>query len=513
MVNHRTAMIVLAGGLSTRLFPLTADRSAPKTSIVKRSLSQQSINANAFPKPLIPLAGTPLMCPLARQAASSCGVEDIGITVMYMAQDLRRYFGPNIAELRSGKGSSYYWENDIKMPPDTAGCCVYGWLRDLAVRENGTLKGSSDNYVVISGDIRCGADVSEILDHHMRHNSLASIGLTEVPWENIGRFGTVTLFDTISRANKYRKIADYKEKDPDSNSNLVDSSVYVVSDRLFRLIHDDVRVDANMNDGSYSNDYTDEQGRHYRLGVFSSLLKKCGKTCEDQANPNFCSWAKHIFPDMLRYHPEIYQKQYGPDPEGLYGHILSGFWSDDGTLASLLGSNHEVLAGQGGSGRFQDFSWWPKKAVSFVHDGQGRKIWLGENTRISPDSTVLGPSYLGDNVTVEAGARIESSVINGAPADKAWTISSGAEIVNSVLWPDRSALNLRAEGRPIRHAVGNVILRNCIVGSGFPLHADRFDIRLDENGILTNISGSPMSFLDSVLVTTPDGMIIVKNME
>jgi len=521
-VSPRIAMMNLAGGLGSRLYPLTARLGASVYDMGKRSLSLKSVNFNAMPKPLAPLADIPLMLPLAQRVASSCGVEDIGMALMYMPDDIRAFFGPNMGSLRKGTGGSFYWEHQREHNLDTAGCLVRGWLQDMSRDDHGTVIGTSDHYIVVSGDIRADANISDMLDTHISHNALVSIGLSPVPWEQVGRFGTVMRrWDkyrngdktVVYRGGKYAPIIGFEEKKPNAKSNLNNASIYIFSRRFFELVYGDVQVETNKNTDEYHNDLTDEHGHHFRPGVFSERLLRRRATQEGHVNPYFSDWAKHIFADMIIYHPEIYAPQTPSDPHGFYGYLLDGLWADDGTLTSLRDSNREFLDERGGFEQAHDFSWWPSNASGFVADESGNKIFLGRNTMVSNDARIIGPCYIGDNVIVDASATIINSVINGAPDGRAWRIGKGAWINNSVLWPDRSALRLPTAENCLGYEIQDIALDNCMVGGGFPRKGRENVFCFDQEGAYHYMGSDVLAFKDSVIVPNADHEMVVRELD
>lgn len=522
-VSQRIAMMNLAGGLGSRLYPLTARPGASAHDMKKRSLNIGSVNINAMPKPLAPLADTPLMLPLAQRVASSCGVEDIGMALMYMPDDIRAFFGTNMEPLRKGAGGSFYWEHQREHNLDTAGCLVRGWLENMSESTGGSVRGTSDHYIVISGDIRADADISDMLDAHIAHNSLVTIGLSPVPWSEVGRFGTV-----IRKGDKYRNgspsvsyrggkfapILGFEEKNPNAKSNLNNASIYIFSRRFFELVHGDIQVEVNRNTETYHNDLTDEQGRNFRSGIFSERLLRKGVILEGQVNPYFSDWAKHVFADMTSHHPEIYAPQTPSDPHGFYGYLLDGLWADDGTLAALLESNHEFLYERGGFEEAHDFSWWPRDGVTeSISDESGNRILLGRNARVSNDARVIGPSYIGENVIVDPGATIINSVINGAPDGRSWRIGKGAWIGNSVLWPDRSALGLSVTENCLKYDVRDMVFDGCIIGGGFPRHGRDNVFCVDGSGEYGYMGSDAFVFRNSVIIPNPAYEMVVRGLD
>ncbi|MEE8637558.1 MAG: sugar phosphate nucleotidyltransferase [Candidatus Margulisiibacteriota bacterium] len=494
----RVMLLGLVGGIGSRPWPLTAHPKVDSKKIAAIGLNKGSVNTNAFPKPLTPLGGTPLMLPLFKSAVDSCGIQDVAMALMYMPEDIRAYFGPNMEGLRQGTGSSFYWEHQHEFNLNTAGCLVKGWQEDIKGRD-----GHPDTFIVLSADIRAKTRMHNMLDLHKQHHALVSIGLAPVPWKEIGRFGVAyrkgDSKDETGRISsydggKYSRIKHFQEKSPKALSNLNNGSIYIIDHRLFELIEDDIEIPDNRNQldprlrplsledqkklnpydlyipdgkfdparGNYLNDWTNpETGKHYRLGVFSAILNQRGKLKEGEANKNFQDWGSHVFPDIVSHHPMIYESEDPGVPQGLYGYLIGGLWADDGTRRAIYGSNLELLSGMGGFNRRHDFDWWPKPP-QFNLDENNRRIWYGKNVTIEQGAKIVGPTIIGDNVTIRKGAILVKSVIGSG-----WTIEGNARLVNSVLWPDRNVFGLAPIEPDLKYTLNDIQLENVIVGGGF----------------------------------------------
>jgi len=486
-------LVVLAGGLGSRLAPITiCEKSSQKIS------GTRIYNSNAFPKPLLPLGGMiPLMQPLIDTIKSECEIDRTAMVLMYMPEDFRQYYGNSV---------EYFWDHQVErnVNLDTAGCILEGWNSDI--------RGSLDipaNYIIPSGDIRAKINTREMYDLHVKNNALATIALAPVQWHEVGRFGTVVREGDIRDINtdrfslylgqKFSRILEFKEKTPHSPSNLNNASIYIISKRLFDLIVDDVDFLIDDSFPHRPNEIKLSEGRRKRLGVFSSYLKGEGLIKKGQVNPNFSDWGRHIFPDIIE-RPQIYGQQEANDPEGLYGFVFDGLWSDDGTKLALWRSNMELLAGMGGVFGNSDFSWWPKPE-NIIKGNNGLPVWYGNNVKISKSSTLLGPTIIGDNVTIEDNSIVASSVIGSG-----WTIAYGSEITSSALYPDRKFLGLVADNRHLEYSVKNKQIYGSLIGSGFPKNGSVF---------LVPNSGAKFSFSDGIariekgVIVATDSMLII----
>src|SRR5262249_28201833 len=127
------------------------------------------LTSNA-PKPLLPLVNRPMMEHIV-ELLKRHGVDDIVVTVAFMANAVRNYFGDG-SEL--GVRITYATE---ETPLGTAG----------SVRK--AMDSLTERFLVISGDVLTDIDLGAIVDFHESHHALATIGLAHV--ENPLEFGIV----------------------------------------------------------------------------------------------------------------------------------------------------------------------------------------------------------------------------------------------------------------------------------------------------------------------------------
>src|SRR5262245_58847356 len=127
--------VIMAGGEGTRLRPLTSNA----------------------PKPMLPLVNRPMMEHIV-DLLKQHGFDDIVVTVAFMANAIRNYFG-NGSEF--GVRMVYATEES---PLGTAGS-VRNAKRHLTER-----------FLVISGDVLTDIDLSRIVEQHERTGAMATIG-------------------------------------------------------------------------------------------------------------------------------------------------------------------------------------------------------------------------------------------------------------------------------------------------------------------------------------------------
>ncbi|HBV96677.1 MAG: nucleotidyltransferase [Peptococcaceae bacterium BICA1-7] len=131
--------IIMAGGEGSRLRPLTCNR----------------------PKPMVPVMNRPMMAYIV-ELLKKHGITDIGVTLQYMPESIRDYFG-NGSEF--GVNMRYYVE---ETPLGTAG----------SVKNAATFL--DDTFIVISGDALTDFDLSRATQFHGEKGSVATLVLTRV---------------------------------------------------------------------------------------------------------------------------------------------------------------------------------------------------------------------------------------------------------------------------------------------------------------------------------------------
>jgi mannose-1-phosphate guanylyltransferase/phosphomannomutase len=140
--------VIMAGGEGTRLRPLTSNA----------------------PKPLLPLVNRPMMEHIVELLARH-GFDDIVVTVAFMANAIRNYFGD---------GSD--WGVRIQYSTEETPLGTAGSVRNA-------MEHLDERFLVISGDVLTDIDLTAIVNYHDERQAMATIGLVHV--ENPLEFGIV----------------------------------------------------------------------------------------------------------------------------------------------------------------------------------------------------------------------------------------------------------------------------------------------------------------------------------
>ncbi len=180
--------MILAGGMSTRLYPLTKQ----------------------VPKPIVPVAGEPISGHVMRWL-SSFGYDEVAINVFYLAGLVQSAFGDG-----SGYGVKLHYLREVELT-GSAGALkqMEGWF--------------DRTFVVVGCDDLTNADLASLVQFHTQRRALATIGLVEV--EEVDQYGVVVLGDDGRITGFQEKPAKGTER-----SKLANTGIYVFEPAIFERI-------------------------------------------------------------------------------------------------------------------------------------------------------------------------------------------------------------------------------------------------------------------------------------
>lgn len=179
--------LILAGGLGTRLRPLTYE----------------------IPKLLIPLQGKPILEHVIDLFKRHC-VQDIFLALHYQPEKFQQYFG---------NGSKF----DI---------AIHYIIEPIPLGTAGALRLTKDflkdTFYMCNGDELKNIDLERMYTFHKQQKALATIALTEV--DDTSQFGVVKL--------ENHKIVQFVEKPPSetASSHLINSGLYVVEPEIINFV-------------------------------------------------------------------------------------------------------------------------------------------------------------------------------------------------------------------------------------------------------------------------------------
>ena len=202
--------MILAAGKGTRVQPLTYE----------------------LPKPMIPLAGKPVMAYLIEHLASH-GVKDIMVNVAYLHEKIEEYFGDGQQYgVHIGYSFEGYSTSDGRVVPKALGSA--GGMRKIQ-----DFSGFFDETtIVLCGDAVIDLDITAALAEHRAKGALATVITKEVPWDKVSSYGVVI-------ADKDGKVTSFQEKPSreDALSNCASTGIYIFEPEALELIPQGVEFD------------------------------------------------------------------------------------------------------------------------------------------------------------------------------------------------------------------------------------------------------------------------------
>ncbi len=387
--------VILAGGEGTRLRPLTSNT----------------------PKPMMPIANKPMLEHIVNLLASH-GFDDIVVTVAFLANQIRDYFGDG-----SDFGVTMRYATEDS-PLGTAGS-----VRNASAELD-------DTFLVISGDVLTDLDLTALVKAHRDAGAAASIALKHV--ENPLEFGIV-----ITRPDG--SIERFLEKPTWGQvfSDTINTGIYVVEPEVFDFIPEGEVVD-------FSGD------------VFPALLAR-GHLLHGHVTEDY--WEDVGTLDAyIRAHADVLDGRVKVDIDGFRLGDQQWIGSDveispearvEGPV--VIGDSCRVEAGATlrpytvlGTDVIVKADAFLERAVCMDHVYVGpstnlRGCVIGRNTDLRGHVRVEDGTVVGDECFIGANAVINPNV-------KVYpfkTVESGAIVTSSIVWESRGA---RDVVRPARRA-------------------------------------------------------------
>jgi NDP-sugar pyrophosphorylase family protein len=392
---------ILAAGLGKRMDPLTV---------------------NHLPKPLFPLGGKVPMTEVWVRRFVKSGVTDISMNLCVLSDTIKRHFKDG-----SKFAADINYVDEDEPTGTLGGICKQALgrksktvLADEQPPDLDEFKGST--LIAPSGDVvtNFGSGLlEEMYEIHKKVGAAFSMVLVPVPMERRKDFGTVILEGAESNSgmiSRSGRITDFKEKDPNSPSNLNNASIYMIEMELVKLL-DNYRTPA-----------------------------------DPKIDTSFYDFGKHVFPAMLGKLPYVTL----PKDFLLWGIQYEGNWFDVGQKRDYLRVNESLLDG------YLDVE-LPYEKLPWGY--------VGTNTTIDFSKvTIIPPVVIGNNCIIEPGAVLGPYAIIGDD----WIIEKNARIRNSVLWQRYSyftdeGVEISTNERKLldRHEIRkNVTVEECIVTGG-----------------------------------------------
>ena len=301
--------MIMAAGVGSRLDPVT-----------------QSV-----PKPLVRIANRPVMDILLENLAK-IGVDKVIANTYYLADKIIERYSSN----PYGINFNYIKEETLS---GTAG----GLKKCQSFFDNG------EDFMVLSADGLFDTDLRHGIDIHKKSGAIATIGIKQIPQEEVSLFGVAVI-------DKNGYITEFQEKPAvkDAKSNFINTGIYIFNSKIFDFIP------ANT----------------------------------------FYDFAKNVFPKLL----ELNQ---------INTFEIKDYWSDIGTLEQYKQSNFDVFEGLCNFPHSEIIPYENGKLITDTKNVDidihgnctiGKNCKFGKNVRIEN-------SILWDNVEIYDNAAVKDCII------------------------------------------------------------------------------------------------------
>jgi mannose-1-phosphate guanylyltransferase / phosphomannomutase len=380
--------VVMAGGEGTRLRPLTSNQ----------------------PKPMVPIVGKPCMEHIL-ELLRRHGFEDVIVTVAFLPQAIRSYFG-------DGEALGMHVEYSVEdAPMGTAG----------SVRM--ALGKLDETFLVISGDALCDFDLTQLVNFHRERGASVTIGLKSVP--NPLEFGIVVT-DGEGRVERFLEKPSWSQVFSDT----INTGVYVIEPEALRHVPPDRPYD-------FSKELFPlllEMGRPIYGHVLEGYWQDIGNL-DQYRQANFDALDELVQLEIpgvrLRGNIWIGEGVEMEDLETIEGPAFIGNYSRIG--ADAVAGAHTVLSA---SVTLRERARTTRSVIdASTHIGASALIEgavIGRNCDIRSHVRIHEGVAIGDEVTIGA----ESVVMPGVRIYPYKEVESGAQIHEHLIWESRARSRL-----------------------------------------------------------------------
>lgn len=311
MFDKNLKAMIMAAGVGSRLDPLT-----------------QSV-----PKPLVPICNRPVM-DILFEKLTNLGVKDVIANTYYLAEQIIDRYKDN----KFGINFDYIKEDELSGTAGGLKKCQYFF-------------NEGEDFVVLSADGLSNADLQKGVEIHKKSGAIATIGIKEIPMEEVSHFGVV-----VTDENGF--ITEFQEKPQisEAKSNFINTGIYIFNYKIFDFIPADT----------------------------------------------FYDFAKNVFPKLLECN-EINTFE------------IKEYWTDIGTLEQYVQSTDDLFEDRCHFAHSpilstQNGSFISNTCLAECHVNIIGHSTIGENCVFGKNVTIKN-SIIWDNVTIEDGITVENCVI------------------------------------------------------------------------------------------------------
>ncbi len=222
-MQDRTISVILAGGVGSRLHPLTAERA----------------------KPGVPFGGNYRIIDFALSNCLHSGMRRILVLTQYKSHSLHKHLRDGWSVFNPGIGEYV----TIVPPQMRTGASWYAGTADAVYQNLYLLRRSrAERVLILSGDHIYRMDYAAMLQFHCDHQADATVACMKVPVRDATSFGVVTV-DDAGRVRKFHEKPTRPQTLPgDPEHALASMGIYIFSRELLCSVLED---DAAQKDSSH----------------------------------------------------------------------------------------------------------------------------------------------------------------------------------------------------------------------------------------------------------------------
>lgn len=322
--NSVTKAMIMSAGVGSRLEPLTV----------------------SVPKPLIPIANKPVM-DILFEKLKAINIVDVICNTYYLADSIIERYTKN----SRGINFNYIKEENLS---GTAG----------GLKKCQHFFNKGETFLVLSADGLTDADLEKGIESHIKSGAIATIGIKQIPHEEVSHFGVV-----VTDENGFIKEFQEKPSVEEAKSNFINTGIYIFNYEIFDFIPENT----------------------------------------------FYDFAKNVFPELLAKNK-------------INTFEINEYWTDIGTLAQYKQSTKDLFDGRchfthapiinSGNGKYiNNGSEIPECTVFEGTSTIGQNCKIGKNVKII-DSIIWDDVILEDNVTVKNSIIASNSCIASDISDE-----------------------------------------------------------------------------------------------
>ena len=284
--RYSTQATILGAGLATRFERISGD-------------------STQYSKPAVPLAGQCSVIEVIANGLVSHGFSRVIVNTFFKPESLK-----SCLSRCDGAQVSYI---DEAQPPGTAG----GLRKMLTDSQFMSLLDVNQPLLVVQGDSVTDASFSELMEAHISHGALVTIGCQLVAEKDVDKFGIIVT-DQSGMDGQSGRIIGFQEKPKreDAKSLLGNTGFYIFAPAAFPMVKD----------------------------IYDQLLLKARKEAADAGQPLPdevpIDFANDIFPAILE------RTRQKTDLGAFWAQTVEGYWSDIGNPTQYLESVRDVYAGK-----------------------------------------------------------------------------------------------------------------------------------------------------------------------